>query len=144
MQKTYTPKKEDRNDQKWYIIDATDKVVGRMATKIANTLRGKDKPIFTPHLDCGDYVIVINAEKIKFTGAKLDQKMYYRHSGFKGGLKTTPARKMLEENPTHIITAAVKNMLPNNKLRKQFMDKLKVFAGNEHPHTAQNPEELKI
>jgi large subunit ribosomal protein L13 len=144
MQKTYTPKKEERDNQKWFIIDATDKVVGRMATKIADTLRGKNKPIFTPFLDCGDYVVVINAEKIKFTGAKLDQKMYYSHSGFKGGLKTIPARKVLEETPTKIVEEAVRNMLPNNKLRKQFMDKLKVFAGTEHPHEAQMPEELKI
>ena len=133
MQKTYTPKK-----------DAQDKVVGRMATKIADTLRGKNKPIFTPHMDCGDYVVVINAEKIKFTGAKMDQKMYYHHSGFKGGLKSVPAKKMLEEKPTKIMEEAVRNMLPNNKLRKHFMSKLKVFAGTEHPHEAQKPEELKI
>ncbi len=144
MQKTYTPKKEDLNDQRWYIIDAQDKVVGRMATKIADTLRGKNKPIFTPHMDCGDYVVVINAEKIKFTGAKMDQKMYYHHSGFKGGLKSVPAKKMLEEKPTKIMEEAVRNMLPNNKLRKHFMSKLKVFAGTEHPHEAQKPEELKI
>jgi large subunit ribosomal protein L13 len=144
MQKTYTPKKEDLDDQKWYIIDAQDKVVGRMATKIADTLRGKNKPIFTPHMDCGDYVVVINAEKIKFTGAKMDQKMYYHHSGFKGGLKSVPAKKMLEEKPTKIMEEAVRNMLPNNKLRKHFMSKLKVFVGTEHPHDAQKPEELKI
>ncbi len=144
MQKTYTPKKADLDNKKWYLIDATDIVAGRMATKIADILRGKNKPIFTPHLDTGDYVIVINAEKIKLTGAKLDQKMYYRHSGYKGGLKSVPAKKVLEENPTQIITDAVKNMLPNNKLRKVFLSKLKVFAGSEHTHEAQKPEELKF
>ena len=144
MQKTYTPKKADLDDKKWYLIDATDMVVGRMATKIADILRGKNKPIFTPHLDTGDFVIVINAEKIKLTGAKLDQKMYYRHSGYKGGLKAVPARKVLEENPTQIVTEGVKNMLPNNKLRKVFLSKFKVFAGSEHTHEAQKPEELKF
>lgn len=144
MQKTYTPKKEALNDKKWYLIDATDMVVGRLATKIANILRGKNKPIFTPHLDTGDYVVVINAEKVKLTGAKLDQKMYYRHSGFKGGLKKEPAKKVLAENPTKIMKEAVRKMLPNNKLRKVFMGKLKVFTGSEHPHEAQKPEELKF
>jgi len=144
MQKTYTPKKEDLNDKKWYLVDADGIVAGRMAVKIANILRGKNKPIFTPHLDTGDYVIVINAEKIKLTGAKLDQKMYYRHSGYKGGLKSVPAKKVLVENPTQIITDAVKNMLPNNKLRKVFLDKLKVFVGPEHTHEAQKPEVIKL
>lgn len=144
MQKTYLPKKQTSKDQKWYLVDATDKIVGRMATKIADTLRGKNTPIFTPHLDCGSYVIVINADKIKFTGAKLDKKFYYTHSGFKGGIKSTPARKMLAEKPTKIIMEAVKNMLPNNKLRKVFLRKLKVYAGNEHQHEAQKPEVLAI
>ena len=144
MQKTYLPKKQNSKDQKWYLVDATDKIVGRMATKIADTLRGKNTPVFTPHLDCGGYVIVINADKIKFTGAKLDKKFYYTHSGFKGGIKSTPARKMLAEKPTKIIIEAVKNMLPNNKLRKVFLRKLKVYTGSEHQHEAQKPEVLAI
>ena len=144
MQKTYTPKKQALNDKKWHLIDATDKVVGKLAVKIADTLRGKNKPIFTPHLDCGDYVIVVNADKIRFSGAKLDQKMYYSHSGFKGGIKAVPARKVLAEKPTKIIEEAVKNMLPNNKLRKVFMLKLKIFTGDTHPHEAQNPTPLEL
>lgn len=144
MQKTHTPKKQTPSEKKWYIVDATDKVVGKLAVKVANTLRGKNKPIFTPHLDCGDYVIVINAEKIHFTGAKLDQKIYYRHSGFKGGIKAVPARKMLAEKPTRIVEEAVKNMLPNNRLRKVFMAKLKIYAGAEHHHEAQKPIPLEI
>ena len=144
MQTTFVPKKQNSKDQKWYLVDATDKIVGRMATTIANVLRGKNKPIFTPHLDCGDYVIIINAEKIKLTGAKLDKKFYYTHSGFKGGLKAIPARKVLAEKPIRIITEAVKNMLPNNRLRKIFLAKLKVYAGSEHKHEAQNPEILAI
>jgi len=144
MQKTFVPKKQASKDQKWYIVDATDKIVGRMATKIADVLRGKNKPIFTPHLDCGDFVIVINAEKIKLTGGKLDKKIYYTHSGFKGGIKATPARKVLAEKPVKIITEAVKSMLPSNRLRSIFLGKLKVYAGSEHGHEAQKPEVLAI
>lgn len=144
MQKTFIPKKQDPKDKKWYLIDATDKIVGRMATKIADILRGKNKPIFTPHMDCGDFVIVINAEKIKFTGGKLDKKIYYTHSGFKGGIKATPARKMLEEKPTRVIEEAVKSMLPKNRLRNGFMSKLKIYAGTDHGHEAQKPELLEL
>ena len=144
MQKTFVPKTQDLNDKKWFVIDAQDKIVGKLAVKIADTLRGKNKPIFTPHLDCGDYVIVINAEKIKFTGAKLDQKMYYSHSGYKGALKAVPARKVLAEKPTKIIEEAVKNMLPNNRLRNVFMKKLKVCEGEEHHYEAQQPKTLEL
>jgi len=143
MQKTYTPKKEDL-EQKWFILDAKDIVLGKAAVKIADTLRGKNKPTFTPHLDTGDYVVVINAEKVKLTGKKLDDKMYYRHTGFKGGLIATPARKMLETKPTFLVEEAVKNMLPSNRLRKIFMGKLKIYAGEEHPHEAQKPTKLEV
>jgi len=138
MQKTYMPKKQDLKAV-WYLVNAEDKIVGHLATKIADILRGKNKPIFAPHVDCGDYVIIINAEKVKFTGKKLLQKKYFRHSGFKGGIKETPALKMLAENPSRILEEAVKSMLPNNKLKKVFMKKLKIFSGDKHPHEAQNP-----
>ena len=143
MQKTYTPKKDDLSP-KWFIVDAKDKVLGKLAVKIAGTLRGKIKPTFTPNMDCGGFVIVINAEKIVLTGAKLDQKMYYSHSGYKGGLKTVPARKMLAEKPTKLIEEAVKSMLPKNRLQSVFMNKLKLYAGEEHPHEAQQPETLEV
>jgi len=143
MQKTYIPKKEELT-HKWFIVDAKDKVLGKIAVKIADTLRGKNKPVFTPNMDCGDFVIVINAEKIVLTGAKLDQKMYYSHSGYRSGLKAVPARKMLAEKPTRVIQAAVKNMLPKNRLQSIFMNKLKIYAGEEHPHEAQTPEPLEI
>jgi large subunit ribosomal protein L13 len=143
MQKTYTPKKDDLSP-KWFIVDAKDKVLGKLAVKIADTLRGKNKPTFTPNMDCGGFVIVINAEKIVLTGAKLDQKMYYSHSGYKGGLKTVPARKMLAEKPTKLIEEAVKSMLPKNRLQSVFMNKLKLYAGEEHPHEAQQPETLEV
>ncbi|MFH1218433.1 MAG: 50S ribosomal protein L13 [Candidatus Peregrinibacteria bacterium] len=141
--KTYTPKKSDLTP-KWFIIDAKDKILGRLAPTIANKLRGKDKPIFTPHLDCGDFIIVINAEKVKLTGAKLDQKMYYRHSGYPSGLKGENASSLLKKDPTKLLEFAVKGMLPRNRLRKVFMLKLKLYAGEEHPHEAQKPEKLEV
>ena len=141
--KTYTPKKADLNP-KWYIIDAKDKVLGRISTLIANKLRGKDQPNFTPHMDTGNFVIVINADKVKLTGKKLDDKMYYRHSGFPGGLKERNAKKMLEIHPTKIVELSVSGMLPKNRLRKVFMDKLKVYAEDSHPHEAQKPESLEV
>ncbi len=141
--RTYTPKKADLT-QKWYIIDAKDKVLGRLAPIIANKLRGKDKPIFAPHIDCGDHIVVINAEKIVLTGNKLEGKKYYRHSGFPGGLKEMSAGEMMEKNPTKILELAVSGMLPKNKLRNNFMKKLKIYTGEEHNHEAQAPETLEV
>lgn len=141
--RTYTPKKADLT-QKWYIIDAKDKVLGRLAPIIANKLRGKDKPIFAPHVDCGDHIVVINAEKIVLTGNKLEGKKYYRHSGFPGGLKEMSAGEMMEKNPTKILELAVSGMLPKNKLRNNFMKKLKIYTGEEHKHEAQSPEPLEV
>ena len=141
--KTYTPKKQDLNP-KWYIIDAKDKVLGRISTVIANKLRGKDQVNFTPHMDTGNFVIVINADKVKLTGKKLENKMYYRHSGFPGGLKERNAKKMLEIHPTKVLELSVSGMLPKNRLRKVFMDKLKVYTDEKHPHEAQKPELLEV
>ena len=141
--KTYSPTPKDLN-REWLVVDATDKVLGRLATEIATRLRGKHKPDFAPHMDNGDFVIVVNAEKIAVTGAKMDQKMYYKHSGFVGGLKSRTLREMLERNPELVITQAVKGMLPKNRLARQLMTKLKVFAGPEHSHAAQNPKVLDI
>ena len=139
---TKVPKKEDIK-REWYIVDAKDKVLGRIATVIADKLRGKGKPIFAPHVDCGDFVIVINSEKIKLTGKKLSDKMYYRHSGFPGHLKTEPAEKLLARKPTELLHLAVRGMLPKNKLRDKSMEKLKLYAGEVHPHEAQQPISLK-
>ena len=132
------PKKSDLTP-KWYIVDATDKVLGHLATKIANVLRGKNKPIFAPHVDCGDFVIIINADKVKLTGSKPEKKIYFWHSGFKGGIKSASAKKLFIEKPRKILEEAVKSMLPNNKLKKVFMKKLKIYAGEKHPHEAQQP-----
>ncbi len=139
--KTYSPKKQDI-DRKWYIVDAKGKRLGRLATEIAVKLRGKDKPQFAPHIDCGDYVIVINAKEIAVTGNKMEDKYYYRHSGYPGGLRKKPLKQLLEENPEEVIIKAVRGMIPRNKLRKEVMMKLKVFAGSEHPHEAQKPQPL--
>jgi large subunit ribosomal protein L13 len=128
----------------WYLVDAEGKNLGRLATQIADTLRGKRKPQFTPHVDTGDFVIVVNAEKIAVTGKKLDDKMYYRHSGYPGGLKQRTLREQLERRPTEVIRAAVKGMLPRNKLARQQLTKLKVYAGPEHPHDAQAPKTLEV
>lgn len=141
--KTHIAKKADTN-LKWYIIDAKDQVLGRLATTIAVKLRGKDKPIFSPHMDCGDFIIVINAEKIKMTGAKLQNKMYARHSGFPGGFREENAETLLERDPTKALELAVSGMLPKNKLRKPFLKKLKLYAGEVHPHEAQSPEKLEV
>ncbi len=139
--KTYTAKPgEIQRD--WYVVDAEGKTLGRLATQIADTLRGKRKPQYTPHVDTGDFVIVVNAEKIHVTGQKLDQKMVYRHSGFPGGLKTRTLREQLDRRPTEVIRKAVKGMLPRNKLAAAQLTKLKVYAGPEHPHAAQAPEGL--
>lgn len=131
-------------DRKWYVIDAEGKVLGRMATEVANILRGKNKPIFSPHMDCGDFVIIINAEKIVLTGKKLDQKLYKTYSGYNSGLKETPYRKLLAEKPELLVYKAIKGMIPHNKLGDQVASKLKVYAGSEHPHAAQMPEVYEI
>lgn len=131
-------------ERKWYLVDATDKTLGRLSSKIASVLRGKHKPIFTPHVDCGDYVVVINAEKVKVTGKKLEDKEYKRHSGYPGGLKTVTLEKMLEEKPEDVMIHAVKGMLPKGKLGRQMLKKLRVYKGAEHDHSAQKPEKLEI
>ena len=131
-------------ERKWYLVDATDKTLGRLSSKIASVLRGKHKPIFTPHVDCGDYVVVINAEKVKVTGKKLEDKEYKRHSGYPGGLKMVTLEKMLEEKPENVMVHAVKGMLPKGKLGRQMLKKLRVYKGAEHGHSAQKPEKLEI
>ena len=141
--KTYSLKKEDVV-REWFVLDVTDKVLGRIATKIADRIRGKDKPTFTPHTDGGDYVIVVNAEKIKVTGSKFSDKKYYTHSLYPGGLKTQTFRELHEKNPEKIIEEAVKGMLPKNKLGKSMIKKLKVFRGPSHDHDSQQPKEWKI
>jgi large subunit ribosomal protein L13 len=139
--KTWTAKAEDV-DHAWYVVDAEGQTLGRLATRIADTLRGKGKPTYTPHVDSGDFVIVVNAEKVAVTGNKLDQKRYYRHSGYPGGLRSRTLREQLERRPTEVIRTAVKGMLPKNRLASRQITKLKVYTGPEHPHAAQNPTEL--
>lgn len=129
-------------DRKWYVVDATDMTLGRLASEVAKVLRGKNKPIFTPHIDCGDNVIVINAEKIKVTGKKMDQKVYYHHSDYVGGLKKATLREKLAKKPEQVIELAVKGMLPKGPLGRQMFTKLHVYAGPEHKHEAQKPEVL--
>ena len=141
--KTYSAKPGDI-ERSWYVVDADGQTLGRMASQIATILRGKHKPIFTPHMDCGDYVVVVNAEKIHVTGNRLDNKMYYRHSGYPGGLKTTSLRVMLQTKPERVIEEAVRRMLPKNNLGRHMLKKLRVYAGPEHQHQAQNPEPLKF
>ncbi|MCK4248580.1 MAG: 50S ribosomal protein L13 [Candidatus Omnitrophica bacterium] len=141
--KTYVAKPKEI-ETKWHLIDARDKVLGRLASQIAVMLRGKDKAEFTPHVDTGDGVVVINAEKIKVTGRKMDQKIYKSFSGYPGGLKETLMKDVLKRKPEYIITHAVKGMLPKNKLADQLLKKLKVYAGPEHPHKSQNPELLEV
>lgn len=131
-------------DKKWYLVDAENKVLGRLASQIAMRLRGKHKPIFTPHADTGDFIIVINAGKVSMTGAKSDQKVYYRHSGYVGGIKEITAQKLLAGKPERVIRSAVKGMLPKNSLGRRQLKKLKIYAGAEHPHEAQTPEKLEI
>ena len=129
-------------ERKWYVVDATDMTLGRLASEVAKVLRGKNKPIFTPHIDCGDNVIVINAEKIKVTGKKMDQKVYYHHSDYVGGLKEATLREKLKKKPEQVIELAVKGMLPKGPLGRQMFTKLHVYAGPEHKHEAQKPEVL--
>jgi len=131
-------------NKKWYIVDASDMVVGRLASRVASVLRGKTKSIYTPHVDTGDYVIVINAEKVRLTGNKINTKMYYHHSGYPGGIKKEAARELMKESPEKIIISAVRGMLPKNKLGRKQLKKLKVYRGSEHPHMAQKPEVLNL
>jgi len=131
-------------ERKWYCVDASGHTLGRLSSELAKILRGKHKPIYTPHVDTGDYVIVINADKIQVTGKKLDQKQYWRHSGYPGGLKETTLRVMMEKKPEHVIKHAIKGMLPKNTLGRQMMRKLHVYAGPDHVHQAQKPENLEI
>ena len=141
--KTYTAKPgEIARD--WYVVDADGQILGRLATQIADTLRGKGKPEYTPHVDTGDFVVVVNAEKIAVTGTKLDDKRYYRHSGYPGGLRSRTLREELDRRPTEVIRRAVKGMLPRNRLARQQLSKLKVYPGPEHPHEAQKPKQLEV
>ncbi len=130
--------------QDWYIVDAEDIVLGRLASQVAQILRGKHKPIFTPHMDTGDFIIIINAEKVRLTGKKAEAKTYFRHTGYPGGQRTTSYRELLEKHPERIIQKAVKGMIPHNRLGRKIMKKLKVYAGTEHPHEAQQPKPLEI
>lgn len=141
--KTFIPKK-DAIEKKWWLIDANDMVLGRLATRVADILRGKNKPTYTPFFDSGDFVIVINAKKIKLTGLKEKQKLYYHHSGYTGNLKEVSYERMMKTQPERIIINAVKGMLPKNKLNRKILRKLKVYPGSEHRHAAQKPETLKI
>jgi large subunit ribosomal protein L13 len=141
--KTYTPRESDIQ-RRWWIVDAEGKVLGRLASRIAGILRGKHKPIFTPHLDTGDYVVVINAEKVRLTGSKAEQKTYFRHTGYMGGERFIPFRRMLEKHPERVIELAVKGMLPKNRLGRQMRRKLRVYAGPAHPHEGQQPQPLEI
>ena len=136
--------KPNEVERKWWVMDATDQTLGRLATQIATTLRGKDKPQYTPHVDTGDFVVVLNSEKISIKGNKSSNKMYYRHTGYFGGLKETTYKDMLEKDPNFIIQNAVKGMLPKNKLSNQIIKKLKIYRGTEHPHDAQNPQLMTL
>ncbi len=131
-------------ERKWFVVDASGKTLGRLASQIASVLRGKHKPTYTPHVDCGDFVIVINADKVKFTGKKLDQKMYRWHTGYIGHMRERTARQMMETKPEKVVEMAIKGMLPHNKLGRQMGKKLKVYSGENHNHQAQQPEELKF
>lgn len=141
--RTFSIRKEDI-DREWYVIDAEGETLGRLASRIATILKGKHKPIYTPHLDCGDFVIVVNAEKVRVTGRKMDQKVYYRYSGYPGGLSQISLRDQLNRHPERVLQAAIRGMLPKNKLGRQMIKKLKVYAGEEHPHQAQQPKPLEL
>jgi large subunit ribosomal protein L13 len=140
---TYFAKRSD-NQGKWWVVDAEGMVLGRLASAVASRLRGKHNPLFTPHVDTGDWVIVVNADKIRLTGRKWEQKCYYRHSGYIGGLKTITARKLMEKKPEDLVRFSVKGMLPKNRLGRQLFKKLKVYTGSEHPHEAQQPEVMAL
>jgi large subunit ribosomal protein L13 len=139
--KTYMPRKGEV-DRRWFLVDAQGQVLGRLASRIASLLRGKVRPQFTPHLDTGDFVVVVNAGQVRLTGRKLDHKFYYRHSGYLGGLKTTTARQLLQRKPEEVLRQAVRGMLPKNSLGRHLLKKLKIYAGGEHPHQAQQPVPL--
>jgi large subunit ribosomal protein L13 len=141
--KTFLPQK-NAIDKKWWLVDADGVVLGRLASHVANILRGKDRPHYTPFFDTGDFVIIVNADKVKLTGKKESQKVYYRHSGYMGGLKETSYKRMIATHPERVITHAVKGMLPKNRLNRKILKKLKIYAGSEHKHQAQKPEILKI
>jgi large subunit ribosomal protein L13 len=143
VEKTYVTKKEDVQ-REWYVVDAAGQTLGRLAAQVAHVLRGKHKPIYSPSVDAGDYVIVVNAEKIHVTGRKLDQKVYYRHSGYPGGLKEITLRELLQKHPARAIERAVQGMLPKNRLGRQMFKKLKVYAGSDHPHGAQQPKPFDL
>ncbi len=144
MKKYTTFAKASDNQQKWFVVDATDKILGRVASQVAARIRGKHNPMFSPHVDTGDWVIVINAEKIRLTGRKLDQKQYHRYSGYVGGLTSITARNLLAKRPEDLIRFAVKGMLPKNRLGRDLNKKLKVYAGPDHPHEAQQPQVLEV
>lgn len=141
--RTFTAKKEEI-EREWYVVDAEGHTLGRLASAIASILKGKHKPIYTPHLDCGDFVIIVNADKVQVTGRKLDQKFYHRHSGYPGGLSSISLRDQLVKHPERVLQAAVRGMLPKNKLGRQMYKKLKVYAGDSHPHQAQQPKSLEL
>jgi large subunit ribosomal protein L13 len=141
--KTYTAKPGEIA-REWYVVDAEGQTLGRLATRIADTLRGKGKPQYTPHVDTGDFVVVVNAEKVAVTGTKLDSKIYYRHSGYPGGVKQRTLREQLERRPTEVLRVAVKGMLPKNRLAAAQLRKLKIYAGPEHPHAAQSPKPMEL
>lgn len=141
--RTFTAK-EAEVERDWYVIDAEGQTLGRLASRIAPILKGKHKPIYTPHLDCGDFVVVVNAEKVRVTGRKLDQKFYHRHSGYPGGLTSINLRDQLGRYPERVIQSAIRGMLPKNKLGRRMIKKLKVYAGDSHPHQAQNPRPLEL
>lgn len=141
--KTFTANPESIN-RKWYVVDATGCTLGRLASQVASVLRGKNKPIFTPHMDCGDYVIIVNADKVKVTGKKLEQKIYYHHSDYVGGMKETNLKELLAKKPERVLELAVKGMLPKGPLGRQMYKKLHVYAGAEHEHMAQKPEVLEL
>jgi len=144
--RTYSAKPADfpMKDKDWFIVDADGKILGRMAVKVANVLRGKDKPSYTPHVDTGAFVVIVNAEKIKLTGAKLDQKIYYRPTGFIGNLKSETAREALTKKPEEVVKHAIAGMLPKNRLGRAIIEKLKIYAGPAHPHTGQRPAPLEV
>jgi large subunit ribosomal protein L13 len=143
VEKTFVTKQEDVQ-RTWYVVDATGQTLGRLAAQVAHRLRGKHKPIYSPAVDAGDYVIVVNAEKIRVTGRKLDQKIYYRYTGYPGGLRETALRSLLQKHPTRVIEFAVRGMLPKNRLGRRMLKKLKVYAGPDHPHQAQQPESWEL
>jgi large subunit ribosomal protein L13 len=141
--RTFTGRTEDI-EREWYLVDAEGQTLGRLASRIAPILKGKHKPVYTPHLDCGDFIVVVNAEKVRVTGRKMDQKRYHRHSGYPGGLTSVTLREQLDRHPERVLLAAVRGMLPKNKLGRRMIKKLKVYAGDSHPHQAQQPKPLEL